>query len=70
VVVDDFCLLPARICNKVIHVWNVESRKLFAGQWAPWEVTNGAESLVLYALQFQKLGVCCEMPHRVCIGHY
>jgi hypothetical protein len=29
---------------------------------APWKLDNGAENLVLQALQFQKIGVCRKFP--------
>jgi hypothetical protein len=47
VIVDDFCLLCAHLCNKVIYVCNFESHARFAGRCLPWEVTSGAENLVL-----------------------
>jgi hypothetical protein len=33
----------------------------FAGWFAPWKLTNCAEKLVLWALQFQKVSVCREL---------
>jgi len=36
----------------------------------PWIVTNDVENLVLQALQFQKIGFCCELPGWAGISHY
>jgi hypothetical protein len=32
--------------------------------------STGADSLVLQAVQFQKIGVCCELPDWAGISHY
>jgi hypothetical protein len=29
---------------------------------APWKVANGAENIVLQALQFQQVGICRKFP--------
>jgi len=42
----------------------------FAGRFAPWKVTNGAENLVLQALQFRKIGFCSKLPGGADIGQY
>jgi hypothetical protein len=49
----DFCLLPAQFSDEIINVRNVESHMQFADLCAPWKMSNGAENLVLQALQFQ-----------------
>jgi hypothetical protein len=36
----------------------------------PWKVTNGVEKRVLQVLQYQKIGVCCELPGRTGISPY
>jgi hypothetical protein len=48
----DFCLLPAQFHYMIVHRWKVESRVQIADQCAPWKISNGAENLVLQALQF------------------
>jgi len=49
---DDFRVLPAQLCNKVIYVWNFESHIQFARRCGPSKVTNGAENFVLQALRY------------------
>jgi hypothetical protein len=44
-IVNDFCL--------IVNVWNLESHMHIADQCAPLEIANGAENLILQALQFQ-----------------
>jgi hypothetical protein len=34
----------------------------FSDWCAPWKVANGAEKLVLQALQFQQMGICRKFP--------
>jgi hypothetical protein len=51
-------------------MWNVESHIQFAGWCALWKVTSGVETIVLQALQFLKVGVCCELPGRKGISYY
>jgi hypothetical protein len=53
IILDDFCLLPACFRYEVINVRNLESRMHIADRCAPRKSTNGAENLILQALQFQ-----------------
>jgi hypothetical protein len=41
---------------------NIESLKQFSDQCAPWTLANGAENLVLQALQFQQMGISLKFP--------
>jgi len=41
----------------------------FAYRCAPWKVTSRAESLVLRALQFQKIGVCRKFSGGAGVSH-
>jgi hypothetical protein len=47
----DFWLFPAPLCYTVIYIRNVESCVQIAEWCAPWKISNGAQDLVLYALQ-------------------
>jgi hypothetical protein len=47
----DLCLLAARFRYVIINTRYVESLMQFADRCTPWKVTNGAENLVLQALQ-------------------
>jgi hypothetical protein len=49
----DFCLLPAWFCYVIINIQNLESHMHITDQCMPRETTNGAENLILQALQFQ-----------------
>jgi hypothetical protein len=35
----------------------------------PWKIASGAESLVLQALQFKQMGICCKFPDGRSISH-
>jgi hypothetical protein len=48
----DFCLFPAQLCYIIINAQNIESLMQFADRRVPWKIANGAENLVLQALQF------------------
>jgi hypothetical protein len=52
----DFCFLPAQFCFIIVHIWKVESHVQIADRCAPWKISNGAENLVLCALQFYASG--------------
>jgi hypothetical protein len=54
----DFCPLPTQFCCIVIYIWMVESRAQIADRYAHWKIANGAEDVVLQALQLQELCVC------------
>jgi len=51
-------------------MWNFESHMQFAGMWAAWKVTNGAENLLLQALLFQKMGVGRALSGGACVTNY
>jgi hypothetical protein len=55
-------LLLAWLCDKIIHVWNLESHIKIVGHCAPWNVTSRTENVVLQGLQFQRMSVCREFP--------
>jgi hypothetical protein len=42
----------------------------FADRRVPWKIVNGAENLVLQALQFQQMGICRKLPGGTNISHY
>jgi hypothetical protein len=42
----------------------------FSDQCAPWKIANGAENLVLQALQFQQMGICRKFPDERSISYY
>jgi hypothetical protein len=48
----DFSLLPAQFCYIIVYIGLIESRVQLADQCAPWKISNGAQNLVLHALQF------------------
>jgi hypothetical protein len=48
----DFCLLPAQFCYMIVYIRNVENRVQIADRCATWNISSGAENLVLWALQF------------------
>jgi hypothetical protein len=54
----DFCLLPAQFYYITVYIRNVESHVQIVVRCAPWKISNGAENLVLQALQFDEVGVC------------
>jgi hypothetical protein len=47
-----FCLLPAQFYYIIVYKWKVESSVQTADWYASWKISNGAENLVLQALQF------------------
>jgi hypothetical protein len=49
----DFCLLPAWFCYVIVNVRNLESHVNIVDRCAPRETANGAENLILHALQFK-----------------
>jgi ribosomal protein S19E (S16A) len=42
----------------------------FSDLCAPWKIVNGAENLVLQALQFEQMGICRKFPGGRSISHY
>jgi hypothetical protein len=56
-------------CNKIVYERNFESHKQIAGRYAPWQITNGAEDLVLQTLQSLKRAVCRKLPGGAGVGH-
>jgi hypothetical protein len=42
----------------------------FSDWCEPWKIANGAESLVLQALQFQQMGICRKFAGGRSISHY
>jgi hypothetical protein len=48
----EFCLSQAQFCYIIIYIEKVESCMQITDLCAPWKISNGAESLVLQALQF------------------
>jgi hypothetical protein len=42
----------------------------FSDWCAPWKVANGAENLVLQALQFPQMGICRKFPVVTFISLY
>jgi hypothetical protein len=49
-IVNYFCL--AELCYVIVNVRNMDSHMRIADQCAPRQIANGAENLVLQALQF------------------
>jgi hypothetical protein len=43
-ILDDFCLLPARFCYVIINVRNLESLMYIANQYVPRKIANGVEN--------------------------
>jgi hypothetical protein len=43
----EFYLSAAQFCYILLYMGKFESRVQIADWWAPWKVSNGAESLVL-----------------------
>jgi hypothetical protein len=37
----------------------------FSDRYAAWKVANGSENIVLQALQFQQMAICCKFPDIV-----
>jgi hypothetical protein len=52
-ILDDFCLLPAKFCYVIINARNLESHMHIADRCVPRKIADGAENLILQALQFQ-----------------
>jgi hypothetical protein len=52
VILYDFCLLPAQFYYIIVYIQKVESRVQIVDRCAHWKIFNGAENLVLQALQF------------------
>jgi hypothetical protein len=50
-ILDDFCLLHARFCYEIVK-WNLESHMHIANRCELRKISNGAENLILQALQF------------------
>jgi hypothetical protein len=48
----DLCLLPAQFCYIIVYIRKFESRVQIVDLCAPWKIANGAENLILQALQF------------------
>jgi hypothetical protein len=48
----NFCLLPEQICYIIVYIGKTESGVQIADRRAPSEILNGAENIVLRALQF------------------
>jgi hypothetical protein len=48
----DFCLSPAQFCHIIVYTPKVESCVQITDRYAPWKTSDGAENLILYALQF------------------
>jgi hypothetical protein len=42
----------------------------FSDPCVPWKIANGAENLVLQALQFQQMDICHKFPGGRSISHY
>jgi hypothetical protein len=53
VVLDDFCLSPAKFSYVIIYIRNVERQMQIANRRAPVKIANSAENSILQALQFQ-----------------
>jgi hypothetical protein len=51
-IVYDFCLLPGQFYYIIVYTWTVESCVQIADRCGPWNIPNGADNLVLQALQF------------------
>jgi hypothetical protein len=47
----DFWLFPAQCFYLIVYIRKVESHAQIADRCAPWKISNGAENLVLQALQ-------------------
>jgi hypothetical protein len=47
----DVCLFPAQFYHIIVYIRKAESRVLIPDRYVPWEISDGAENLVLYALQ-------------------
>jgi hypothetical protein len=45
----------------MINVRNIESLMQFSDRCGPWKVSNGAENLILQAVQFQQMGICRKL---------
>jgi hypothetical protein len=48
----NFCLLPAQFRYITLYILKGESGVQIVDQCVPWKISNGAEKLVFYALQF------------------
>jgi hypothetical protein len=66
----DRCMLPAQFCYIIVYIRKVENRVQIADRCVPWKISNGAENLVLQALQFQEVGVRRKFPGGASIGNY
>jgi hypothetical protein len=50
-ILHDFCLLPAQFCYIIVCIRKIESCVQIAAQCAFWKISNGAQNLILQALQ-------------------
>ena len=68
----DLCFFSVKLGDKLIHVhvWNFGSHMQMADRWAIWKAVSRAESLVLQALQFRKVGECRKFPGGTGVSHY
>jgi hypothetical protein len=47
VILYDFRLLPAQFCYLIVYIRKVQSRVQIPYRYAPWEISSGAENLVV-----------------------
>jgi hypothetical protein len=58
VILYDFCLSPAKFYYIIVYIRKVENCVQTANRSAHWKISNGAQNLVLHALQRKEVCVC------------
>jgi hypothetical protein len=69
-ILNDFCLIPAKCCYVIAKVRNLVGQMHIANRCLSQDIANGAQIPISQTLQLQQMDFCLKFPRERSINYY